>query len=337
MTINTKCKLCGSAETTYLGQVDGYQEGSQFEICYCSTCETNFVNTDNLDTSIYQLIYKNAADVPGYSRYFTFAKEIANQSQALDYLANKEAMYWAVKKVLMEDKKVIAPSKATLLEVGSGLGYLTYALDKEGYNIRGVDISSNAVEEAMKNFGNLFFCGNIFELDESYCNKYDYIILNEVIEHVPNPFDFIECLLKMLTGNGKLIVTTPNKSISIPKSIWDSELPPVHLFWFSEKSMYTVANKLNANVSFVDFSEFTKNNFDSMRFKYYSPLVRKAIFGKQGELLQSVAVDSGLVKPYIKRLLLALSNFPILGDLLTRREYPINKSNTLAVVFSKSS
>ena len=53
------------------------------------------------------------------------------------------------------------------MEVGCGLGYLTYALDKSQFNVTGIDISNKAIELAIKRFGNLYFNDTL----ESYLSK----------------------------------------------------------------------------------------------------------------------------------------------------------------------
>lgn len=63
-------------------------------------------------------------------------------------------MYFAIKEILARNNN----KKAKILEVGSGLGYLTYAISQQGYNITGLDISHDAVKKAEKHFGKHFIC-----------------------------------------------------------------------------------------------------------------------------------------------------------------------------------
>lgn len=43
-------------------------------------------------------------------------------------------------------------------------------------------------------------------------NKYDHVLLTDVIEHISNPFDLFEEMHRILKLNGKLIITTDNVS-----------------------------------------------------------------------------------------------------------------------------
>lgn len=62
------------------------------------------------------------------------------------------------------------------------------ALNKLGYDIRLGDAEQ-------------------FELDE----KFDVVLAGELIEHLSNPGDFLDCVKNHLVSGGKLLLTTPNR------------------------------------------------------------------------------------------------------------------------------
>ena len=138
---------------------------------------------------------------------------------------------------------------------------------KDNYNITGLDISKEAVLQANSYFGNYYVCADLFEYVKSKSNSYDYIILTEVIEHVEDPYKFIEAIKKILKIDGRIILTTPNKSIAPNEVIWDSESPPIHHWWLSEKSIQHMATKLNLNTSFVNYDSFYKKYPGEYHFK----------------------------------------------------------------------
>ncbi|MCU7550849.1 methyltransferase domain-containing protein [Chitinophagaceae bacterium LB-8] len=249
------CLLCSGSAELVEQRYPGYQEPLTFDIYYCSNCNTSF-STPRVETSqIYEHIYKNGSKVPAYKRYWQYLNEIKSSKDPLHYLSQKEEMYWAVRHSLLEmnNSKTIK-----IMEVGCGLGYLTYALVKEGYDVIGIDISKNAVDEAIKSFGNYYICADVFEYVSEHQNLYNVIILTEVIEHLNEPLKFLESIMLMLKKGGRIIITTPNKTV-FPKDVsWATELPPIHLWWFTEDSMKFMATKISANVSFIDFSDFYK-------------------------------------------------------------------------------
>ena len=327
------CPICKSPKVSYISTVIGYKEPGVYKVMECYECSTSFIDPFKTDKRIYELIYKHSENVIGYNRYFKYAQEVLRVKNPLEYLAESELSYWAVYQAL---RGKLLNKNSRILEVGSGLGYLTYSLHKEGYNINGIDISANAVESATKSFGNLFHCLNIFDATEEYKHQFDFIVLTEVIEHVELPAEFIQCLMGMLNEKGSLLITTPNKSIKRASDTWDSDFPPVHLSWFSEKSMIKIGNKVNAIVSFIDFTEYNKKHFDIGRLKLYKTKIRNYVFDSNDNLVMKTGIaNKSVVKENIKKVLSFLCSFPILDKLLTRKEYPINRASTMAAIFTK--
>ena len=92
---------------------------------------------------IYDSIYAKADRLPGYDRYCRYRDLGAVLGQAPRFLAAQEAAYWFIRSELDS-----LPPAARILEIGSGLGYLTYSIHAAGYNITGIDISNDAVTRA---------------------------------------------------------------------------------------------------------------------------------------------------------------------------------------------
>jgi 2-polyprenyl-3-methyl-5-hydroxy-6-metoxy-1,4-benzoquinol methylase len=112
-------------------------------------------------------------------------------------------------KNLIKDKKV--------LDFGCGSGYGTHMLSENAKSIVGVDISSEAVDYAKKeyNSSNLSFM-TISELGNE---KFDVITSFQVIEHVPNDHEYTAKLSKLLNPGGILIISTPDKKNRLFKYI----------------------------------------------------------------------------------------------------------------------
>ena len=218
---------------------------------------------------IYEDLYNiENESTSAYDRYFQTAKsqldsKLENQAQRranpqdtsrlLRRLAQKEPAYFAVQQSLAQ---VDLKPGSSILEIGSGLGYLTSALNAAGFNCHGIDVSSTAVAHSREFFGsNNYSCRSIDGIDES--EVFDLVVATEVIEHVTDPLELLRKSLSVLKPGGHLIVTTPNRSFFPSDMIWESSLPPVHHWWLTELSLELAARKLNAEVSFVDFRDFS--------------------------------------------------------------------------------
>jgi 2-polyprenyl-3-methyl-5-hydroxy-6-metoxy-1,4-benzoquinol methylase len=203
----------------------------------------------------YEIIYGGDTTKDSATDYYYYLAHASKQlSNPLKDLGNFSAIFWGVVRALQDED--IKPG-SSILEVGSGLGYLTHALNKAGYTCEGLDYSQTAIDFAKKFFGGKHSQGTIDTFIPENGKKYDAIIATEVIEHVVSPTEFVSKCLALLKPGGKLILTTPIKDIHPEGTIWETEPAPVHLWWLTEKGIASVAHALGAKVSFVDFTDYT--------------------------------------------------------------------------------
>jgi SAM-dependent methyltransferase len=276
-----KCLFCGSTAVLKNRSITGYQQPDVFKIYHCPHCYTAFSLPRVETKNIYESIYENGEQVPGYDRYWKYAKKVKKSRHPMAYLSKAEEMYWSVGEAI----KIVAPNKETakILEIGSGLGYLTYSLRCEHYDIIGIDVSTTAIEEAIKRFGDYYLCADLFDYAQQHAASYDVVILTEVIEHVENPLDFIKAIKLLLNSGGHAIITTPNKTFYSSEVVWGTEHPPVHSWWLGEESMKYAAKINHLTIEFVNFSNYYRNR----------PLVINPKKIIEGESLPSVLGSNG--------------------------------------------
>ena len=294
----TVCRLCGKEAHLVEEFCQGYIKDDFYKIYFCKDCNTSFVYNYGDVGNIYNLIYKYAEKVPLYDRYYRYSNDIKNKEKPLDFLASSEEAYWMVKDALSKSEK---PKNETfIIEAGSGLGYLTYALNTEGYKALGIDISQDAVEKAIKKFGSNYLCANIYEYAKKHQNQYDIVVLTEVIEHIEEPIEFLRSLCLMLKQGGRIILTTPNKTIYPVNVLWATDSPPVHLWWFSETSMRYIGNTLGMNTVFTDFTDYYKKSgkspFISLKWGRVKP-----VFNSNGELITEIQ-KTNPIKTILKKI-----------------------------------
>jgi len=104
---------------------------------------------------------------------------------------------------------------AKILDIGCADGSMGMAIKNTIPSIvYGLDISKEAVEIARKRLDDAHECDIEnwkFEwLDTIKRNKYDYIILSEVLEHTVSPENILSRVQGILNREGYLLVTTPN-------------------------------------------------------------------------------------------------------------------------------
>lgn len=301
-----ECLLCkGVAELKY-EKYPGYQKPDTYNIYNCHQCNTSFSLPRIEANNIYELIYKHGPKVRWYDIYWINAEIVKKSTNPLKFLTESEASYWAVQESL---KTVINKdaNSTKILEIGCGLGYLTYSLNKAGYNSIGLDISKEAINKAIENYGDFFICADLHEYSKLHMNEYDVIIFTEVIEHLDNIYSFMSSLVSLLSANGKIILTTPNKSFYPKNVLWATDLPPVHHWWLSEDSIIYIANKFNLAASFVDFTKFYNKNVMGFDVRNIQIPITPPVFEKDGTLLGKSTLiykPENYPKKYWKRIII---------------------------------
>jgi len=72
-----------------------------------------------------------------------------------------------------------------VLDIGCGIGFLAYKLSKKASVVNAIDIDQKAIQFAKKRFNNeniQYIYGDI--MDFEFKEKFDYIILSNVLEHI---------------------------------------------------------------------------------------------------------------------------------------------------------
>ncbi len=114
-------------------------------------------------------------------------------------------MRWEVIKKLPELRNL---HKKKVLDVGSGLGFFSHQFAEQGACVTAVDVDKASLDYISEKYGIKTQYINI-ETGKLPDEKFDIILIGEVIEHVKNPSGLIEKAFKSLSDSGIIIVTSP--------------------------------------------------------------------------------------------------------------------------------
>lgn len=260
------CPTCEEDGELVSGRFDGYLEGYQVAIVECSRCTLRFADRLDVPETLYESIYRHAAMLPGYDRYARYARTVTRSSDPLGLLAKAELPYRFAADAAArlaatggtgdsDGDSDSADGGPTILDLGCGEGYLTYALRKAGYTCVGVDLSETVVARARKRFGHDDWFATT---DEMPRHGADLVLALEIIEHVPDPVRFLHDATKLLRDGGTVVATTPNRDASPADAIWDTDLPPVHLLWFGETAVTELARRAGCAATFLEAPAYQK-------------------------------------------------------------------------------
>lgn len=118
------------------------------------------------------------------------------------------------------NKFINSPKK--ILDVGCGVGSLSLYLASKGNRVYGIDISNNAIKAGRESAKKLGIENNVdFEI-MSFPNKipdekFDFILLIEVIEHLKNDDLALSKIYSLLKNGGTAIISTPSKNAPMYK------------------------------------------------------------------------------------------------------------------------
>lgn len=173
----------------------------------------------------------------------------------LDDYKTSPLPYYFIKS-LPEDKN------ASILDIGCGYGQNLLKIKELGYkNLKGIDISSSGKEilnaqgiefEQIENLG--IFC-------EASKQKYDFIIMSHVLEHIPKEeiIGSARAIKEIISETGKFLIVVPNAQ-SNTDAYWAYE-DFTHTVLFTSGSIYYVLKMAGFNkIEFVD-----PNNIEGLK------------------------------------------------------------------------
>jgi 2-polyprenyl-3-methyl-5-hydroxy-6-metoxy-1,4-benzoquinol methylase len=146
-----------------------------------------------------------------------------------------------------------------LIDIGCGEGFFARFFYDHGWEIECCDLSSFAIERHNPEILSFFTENNIFkELDEKITdnNKYDFINLSNVLEHVREPVILLERVKKIMGRDAMLRIKVPNDFSAFQQILLDSSRisseywfnPPGHLNFFMLTSLKEVLNSCGFHI-----------------------------------------------------------------------------------------
>jgi len=150
--------------------------------------------------------------------------------------------------------------KSSLLDVGCATGYFLLIAKKFGFEVYGMEASSEAVEIAKRNFG-LKVCKALTfeELPPEFRGPYKVVTAFEVLEHVDDPLGFLKGIYKLLSPDeGYLLISCPffYKFENLAKGYrkfkwWHQDFPPNHLTRWKPWTLFYALKKVGFSQVYI--------------------------------------------------------------------------------------
>jgi 2-polyprenyl-3-methyl-5-hydroxy-6-metoxy-1,4-benzoquinol methylase len=133
--------------------------------------------------------------------------------------------------------------KSKILDIGCGFGFALKAMQDLGYeDITGIEVSPEQSAIASKRFNKILYTEDTISTLKSFDEKFDFVILMDVLEHVPVDIQIvlINAIFNIMNDGGKLFITVPNAN-SILSSRWRYN-DYTHYSSFTEHSIKFILN-----------------------------------------------------------------------------------------------
>ena len=166
-----------------------------------------------------------------------YGPEYFRGDEYADYLGDKAVIQKNLRRWLRTIREYV-PS-GSLVEVGSAYGFFL-ELAQEYFQVRGYDVSEEAVEYANTVLGVTVQCQDFLSDDLLTAGSVDAVATWDVIEHLEAPGPFIERSAQVLRPGGYLFLTTGDIDSWVARRQgrgWRLIHPPTHLQYFSRKTI----------------------------------------------------------------------------------------------------
>jgi len=145
-------------------------------------------------------------------------------------------------------------SQRMLLDIGSGPGYFILNGKSRGWKVKGVEPSVQAAQHSQQlglDVENIFFS----EHSAPALGQFDAINMGEVLEHIPQPAEFLTLIHARLNHNGMVCLVVPNDFNPIQLTLRDHlgfdawwVAPPHHINYFDFKSLTSLVERCGFEV-----------------------------------------------------------------------------------------
>jgi len=198
----------------------------------CKHCGLLFINNPQ-PQEFYQDLYRNK---------YGFEVRDAGNCRGLDK-KNYELTRW-----INHSLKKDAP-RPRLLEIGCSSGYLLKTLEKQGYEVYGIEPGQKAVSFARKH-NDLKNIENCLLEESAYRDHFfDVIVLIQTFEHAVNPVKFLLKVRGLLKDNGTLSLEVPDALAIDGVYRWGSHPSANHLYIYSVNTLNLLYKKCGFKIT----------------------------------------------------------------------------------------
>lgn len=284
------CNACGANDFRELSNVDGWHIGE------CNRCSLIYLNP--------MPFFEPSNEFSEMSLDFQYTRF---QHQITDEILQHDRRQFLQQVKEMEHISGKKFENGKFLDIGCGSGSTVRAAVDLGWEAVGVDIDPELIRVGKEQLQVDLRCSPLLESGFEE-NQFHFIRLRDVIEHLPNPYDVLREVKRLLHPDGFAVIATPNED-ALPTQVRllaghkrdtvATVVPPHHVHGFTPKTLKCIADRVGLKIfdisttTPVDPKYVTARNMESADNKLHVVAWRAANaigkgsmligwFGKQG-------------------------------------------------------
>jgi len=211
----------------------------------CIICNSNFKKINDFVFKCKKCSFFKSTLLPGYGREIEGISELRQRN---------------FKKIIKIIKSLNKSQNFKILEIGSGNGFFIEECKKLSINITGSEADEKQYQLLKLKYDNTLKLNLPLKDIEKKFGEYDYIIFNDVFEHLEDLDLVIEQLKKFIKDNGQIIINLPSSDGLIFKfsnilnklgfknfynRLWQKDLSSPHLSYFNNLNLELLFKKHN--------------------------------------------------------------------------------------------
>ena len=234
---HNSCPICGNESSVLHGEMRDDRHGypATFQIRRCRRCRHTFVPA-TFEPEQLQQLYTDYYPRGKFSVDELVVPGVAKGIRSWFQGERSSAFHWV-------------PSEVRVLDIGCGFGETLLYHERRGCEAWGVEADENIRRVAEKFDLNVHV--GLFDANKFEPESFDYVTLDQVIEHVVNPHEVMTGIARVLKRDGTAIVGTPNSSgwgARLFRRKWINWHVPYHLQQFSKRSMAILAREAGLEI-----------------------------------------------------------------------------------------
>jgi 2-polyprenyl-3-methyl-5-hydroxy-6-metoxy-1,4-benzoquinol methylase len=267
------CPICGSEATIKVFRLfdDRYGYPGSFELYRCSSCGHKSLTESFSDVELIRL----------YTEYYP--RSTFDEKTHQPHKNPRGLKAWL--RGDLGSAYCWVPENVRVLDIGCGFGESLGYHRNRGCDAYGVEADRNAQRVAAE-YGYRIHTG-LFDPEIYPRDFFDYITLDQVIEHVVDPLTTMRGIAQVLKKGGTVILSTPNSNGWGARCFgrhWINWHVPYHLQHFSIKSLQLAAEQ--AGLELTGRRSITKSDwllFQWLHLALYPEQGKPSVFWKQTE------------------------------------------------------